>query len=56
MTEKQQSALELAIVEFAVVFGSEADWTLLRKTGQSVIDSFGIALMTAILLFAFHNR
>ena len=54
--EKRQSALKLALVEFAVVFVSEVGWSLVRKTGQSTIDAFGIALLTAILLFGFHNR
>ena len=55
MNEKRQSALKLAFVEFAVVFLSEVGWSLVRKTGQSMIDAFGIALITAILLFAFHS-
>jgi hypothetical protein len=56
VNEKRQSALKLALVEFAVVFVSEVGWSLVRKTGQSMIDDFGIALCTAILLFAFHNK
>ncbi len=56
MNEKRQSALKLALVEFAVVFVSEVGWSLVRKTGQSMIDDFGIALFTAILLFAFHSK
>lgn len=54
--EKGQSALKLAIIEFAVVFVSEVVWNQVRKTGQSLIDAFGIAVLTAILLFAFHRR
>jgi hypothetical protein len=54
--EKRQSALKLALIEFAVVFAAEVGWNLLRKTGQSAIDAFGIALVTAILLFAFHSK
>lgn len=56
VNEKQQSALKLAFVEFTVVFVSEVGWSLVRKTGQSMIDAFGIALLTAIFLFAFHSR
>ena len=50
------SALKLALIEFAVVFASEIGWDLIRKTGQSTIDALGIALLTAIFLFIFHNR
>jgi hypothetical protein len=56
VNEKRYSALKLAVVEFAVVFASEVSWSLVRKTGQSMLDAFGIALLTALLLFAFHNR
>ena len=54
--EKRQSALKLALIEFAVVFVSEVGWNLVRKTGPSTMDAFGIALITAILLFAFHSK
>jgi hypothetical protein len=53
---KGQSALKLALIEFAVVFVSEVGWNLVRKTGQSTIDAFGIALLTAVFLFAFHSK
>jgi hypothetical protein len=56
VNQTRQSALKLAFVEFAVVFVSELGWSLVRKTGQSLIDAFGIALLTAILLFAFHSK
>jgi len=56
VNEKRQSALKLAFVEFAVVFVSEVGWSLVRKSGQSMIDAFGIALLTAILLFAFPQQ
>ncbi len=56
MNEKRQSALKLAFVEFAVVFASELGWSLVRKTGQSMIDAIGIALLTALVLFAFHSK
>lgn len=48
LKEKRQSALKLAVIEFAVVFVSEVGWNLVRKTGQSTIDAFGIALLTVI--------
>jgi len=54
--EKRQSALKLALIEFTVVFVSEVGGNLFRNTGQSTVDSFGIALVTAILLFAFHSK
>jgi len=54
--EKRQSALKLALIEFAVVFAAEVGWNLFRKTGQRAIDAFGIALVTAILLFGFHSK
>jgi len=54
--KEKQSPLKLALIEFAVVLVSEVGWNLLRKTGQSTIDAFGIALITAILLFAVHSR
>ena len=54
--KEKQSPLKLALIEFAVVFVSEVGWNRLRKTGQSTIDAFGIALITAILLFAVHSR
>ena len=53
--EKRQSALKLALIEFAIIFASELSWNLFRKTGQSTVDSFGIALVTAILLYAVHS-
>jgi len=56
VNEKRQSALKLAFVEFAVVFASELGWSLVRKTGQSMIDAIGIALLTALVLFAFHSK
>jgi hypothetical protein len=56
LKEKQETALKLALIEFAVVFVSEVGWNLVRKTGQSVVDAFGIALLTAIFLYAFHKR
>lgn len=54
--KKRQSARNLALVEFAVVFLSEVGWNLVRKTGQSLVDSFGIALVTALLLYAVHRN
>ena len=56
LKEKRQSALKLALIEFAVVFVSEVDRNLLRKTGQSALDAFGIALLAATFLNAFHKR
>ena len=53
---KQHSALKVAVVEFTVIFVSEVSWSLIRKTGLSIIDAFGIALLTASVLFVFHHR
>lgn len=53
---ERQSALRLALIEFAVVFVSEAGWNLSRKTGHSRFDAFGIALLTAVFLYAFHKK
>jgi hypothetical protein len=54
--KKRQPAFTLALIEFAVMFLSEIGWNLVRKTGQSMLDSFGIALLTAIFLYAFHRE
>lgn len=54
--KSRQSAIKLALVEFAVVFVSEVGWNLVRKTGQSTLDAFGIALLTAFFMFAFHSK
>ena len=54
MKEKTQGALKLACLEFVVVFLSELGWGLFRKGAPSVLDAFGIALLTALLLLIFH--
>jgi Mn2+/Fe2+ NRAMP family transporter len=41
----------MALIEFASVFASEVVWIFFRKTGQSVFDAFGIALITALFLY-----
>jgi len=56
MKEKQESALKLALLEFVVVFVTAVCWNLVRKTGESAIDAFGIAVLTAVLLYAFHSK
>jgi hypothetical protein len=38
-------------IEFAIVFASEVGWNFFRKTGQSVLDSFAIALITAVIFY-----
>jgi hypothetical protein len=51
--KKRQPAFTLALIEFAVMFLSEIGWNLVRKTGQSMLDS---SLLTAIFLYAFHRE
>jgi len=56
MKEKHQSALKTAFLEFLVVFVTAIVWGLFRRTGESVIDSFFIAVIAAALLYASHTE
>jgi len=56
VNERTKSAIKVSSIEFAVVFGAELGWNFVAKGGQSVLDSFGIALLTAIGLFLFVNN
>jgi hypothetical protein len=49
--DAQRPALRNALIEFVVVFVSELCWNFFRKTGGSTLDFFGIAVITAILLY-----
>ena len=51
-----RSAARLAIREFAIIFLCAMGWHLLRKTGDSVLDIFGEAALTALLLFFWNNQ
>jgi hypothetical protein len=46
-----QRLVTTTLIEFFVVLASEVGWNFLRKTGQSVLDSFGIALLTAVIFY-----
>jgi hypothetical protein len=56
MNEKRQSALKTALLEFVVVFVTASVWNLVRKTGESVVDAFFIAVITAVFLYALHRE
>jgi hypothetical protein len=52
----RRSALRNALIEFVAVFVSELCWNFFRKTGGSTFDFFGIAAVTAILLYFFERE
>jgi hypothetical protein len=54
--EKTKSAIKVISIEFTVIFGVELGWNFVAKRSQSVLDSFGISLLTAIGLFLFVNN
>jgi hypothetical protein len=45
------SPFQIALVEFFIVFLSGLLWNLLRKTGESIVDSFGVAVVTAVFFY-----
>ena len=47
----RRSAFQIALIEFVIVFGSAVCWNLVRKTEESVFDSFAIAVITAVFLY-----
>ena len=47
----RRSALRIALIEFLIVFISALCWNVVRKTGESILDSFGIAVVTAVFLY-----
>jgi hypothetical protein len=47
----RRSPFQIALVEFAIIFVSALCWNFVRKTGESVLDSFGVAVVTAVLLY-----
>jgi hypothetical protein len=54
--KSRQSAHRIAILEFVTVFVSALCWNFFRKTGESIFDSFGIAAVTALLLYVFERE
>jgi hypothetical protein len=52
----RQSAFRTALVEFVVLFVVAVCWNFARKTGASIFDAFGVAFLTAVLLYAFHRE
>ncbi|HEY3928458.1 MAG TPA: hypothetical protein VGL89_08795 [Candidatus Koribacter sp.] len=50
LIEKTRSGFKIAFIEFAVIFFAEEGVSLLRKNGQTLIDSLGIALLSAVIL------
>jgi hypothetical protein len=50
-TKARRSALQIGLIEFVIVFASALCWNLVRKTGESVLDSFGVAVITAVFLY-----
>jgi hypothetical protein len=52
----RQSAIRATFVEFVVVLITSVIWNYVRKTGESVLDAFGIALLTAVLFYAFYRE
>ena len=49
----KRPAWKTTLIEFAVIFVVSVCWNLGRKTGESIVDAFGIAAITAILLYFF---
>jgi hypothetical protein len=47
-------AFRLALGEFALMFVVEVVWNYFRKNGVSVVDAFGVALITAVFLYCVH--
>jgi hypothetical protein len=41
-------------LEFVLVLVTSIIWNFLRKTGESVLDAFGIAVLTAVFFYAFY--
>lgn len=57
MNEKAKQIAKLVLLEFVIILAAEIGWNFFRKTGQSLIDSIAIALLTAIGLVIFiHKR
>jgi hypothetical protein len=50
-TKVRRSAFQIALIEFVMVFASALCWNLVRKTGESVLDAFGVAVLTAVFLY-----
>jgi len=53
--EKPNIALKTALIEFAFVFLSAFCWNHFRKRGESLVDTAGVAALTAFFLFLFHR-
>ena len=52
----RRSPIQIALVEFVMIFVTILCWNFVRKTGESVLDSFGVAAVTAVLLLYFWKR
>jgi hypothetical protein len=52
---KRRSALKTALIEFALVFVIAFCWNHFRKTSESLVDTAGVAALTAFFLFLFHR-
>jgi hypothetical protein len=52
MENTKRSALKLALTDFFLMFFISIVWNYFRKNGVSVIDEFGVAAITAILVYA----
>lgn len=50
----KQSAIRATLLEFVLVLVTSIIWNFLRKTGESVLDAFGIAVLTAVFFYAFY--
>jgi len=47
----KRAALKLALIDFVSMFLVSIVWNYIRKNGMSVFDEFGIAGVTAILVY-----
>jgi hypothetical protein len=54
-TKRRLSAFQAALIEFVLVFVGAFCWNHFRKIGESLMDTLGVAALTAILLYVFHR-
>lgn len=46
-----RSAIQIALMEFVIIFVCALGWHIVRKTGESIFDLLGEAAVTAGLLY-----
>jgi hypothetical protein len=56
METAKHSPLRLALGEFCIMFVVTVGWNLVRKSGEGVLDAFGVSAITAILIYFFTRQ